>query len=32
MAELMSELDSIDRVIDVFANAELSSDMLNSID
>jgi len=32
MAELMSELDSIDRVIDVFANAEISGDMMASLD
>jgi len=32
MAELMSELDSIDRVIDVFANAEISADMMESLD
>jgi hypothetical protein len=32
MAELMSEMDSVDRVIDVFANADLSADMMESID
>jgi hypothetical protein len=32
MAELMSEMDSVDRVIDVFSNADLSADMMAAVD
>lgn len=32
MSELMAELDAVDRVIDVFANADINADLLSAID
>ena len=32
VAELQSELDALDRCIDIFSNAEISGDMLAAMD